>query len=540
MKKVYTYIIFAVTIFTVTVSSFLQLGSKPAKEKFTTDRFIVKTRNVLKISEATGSISLTTGFVSLDKIISKYNIREIKNIFKNNNGDENLFHDLEMDRYYLFVLDKISPDEIQKISEEFDKNENDLFAELNYLGEAAGKSESEDLSSIPNDEYFYKQWYLDNNGSISPSNKNTSKVGADVNMVKAWDVEKGSSDLIVAILDSGIRNNHPELRNRIWVNTAEIPDNGIDDDNNGYVDDVKGWDFAYDDNNTEDGFGHGTNIASVIGSEANNDVGFAGINYRCKLMNCKNLSSGNSGEYVWWAESIKYAVDNGARIINMSEGGDNNSKTLKVACEYAIKKGAIINAAMMNRGDNQDYYPAAYNGVFAIGATDTDDSRCTKFSWGGGSCWGEHIAVVAPGNKIYGLDYENINNFDVYWSGTSQSTAIVSGIESLLLSQNPSRTSQEIKNIITSTAKDQIGDLKEDKPGWDQFYGYGRVDAYLALTYDKVSSGNTKKEEKTEDVIKVPDEYKTEEKKNDSGKAKRVDPNVNNDDDKRAKKVDPK
>ena len=118
---------------------------------------------------------------------------------------------------------------------------------------------------------------------------------------------------------------------------------------------------------------------------------------------------------------------------------------------------------------DRDYYPASFKGVFAIGATDTDDNRCLRFTWGGGSCWGKHISVVAPGNKIYGLDYESITSYESMWSGTSQSTAIVSGIASLLLSQKPSRTAAEIKEIIISTAKDQVGDSREDKPGWDKY-----------------------------------------------------------------------
>jgi subtilisin family serine protease len=127
-------------------------------------------------------------------------------------------------------------------------------------------------------------------------------------------------------------------------------------------------------------------------------------------------------------------------IINMSEGGSDYSKTLKTAIDYAIEKDIMVCAAMMNKGDDQDYYPASFKGVFAIGATDTDDNRCLRFTWGGGSCWGKHISVVAPGNKIYGLDYENIHSYESMWSGTSQSTAIVSGIASLLLAQKPSRS----------------------------------------------------------------------------------------------------
>jgi subtilisin family serine protease len=139
---------------------------------------------------------------------------------------------------------------------------------------------------------------------------------------------------------------------------------------------------------------------------------------------------------------------------------------------------------MMNKGNSRNYYPASYKGVLAVGATDTDDSRSERFSWGGGSCWGRHISVVAPGNKIYGLDYIDNTRYDVSWSGTSQSTAIVSAVASLLLSQKPERTSEEIKNIIIKTAKDRVGNPIEDKPGWDEYYGWGRVDANLALRYE--------------------------------------------------------
>ncbi len=310
-----------------------------------------------------------------------------------------------------------------------------------------------------------------------------AKIGADINMVNAWDIETGSNDVIVGVMDSGVKLNHPELSGRIWINKNEIPNNGIDDDRNGYVDDVYGWDFAYDDNIPEDGFGHGTNVTGIIGANSNNEIGFAGINFKCKLMICKNLSDDNAGEYEWWALSVKYAVDNGARIINMSEGGMDNSRVLKLAIDYAIANDALVVAAMMNRGDNKNYYPAAFPGVFAVGATDTDDSRCRVFTWGGGSCWGKHISVVAPGNKIYGLDYLDDYRFDVSWSGTSQSTAIVSGIASLLLSQNIDYTSNDLKKAIINTAKDRVGDPKEDKIGWDQYYGHGRVDSYLALSY---------------------------------------------------------
>ena len=514
MKYIITVAVLILMIFTTPDTSLT--GINVHTSLYSGNKFFVKTNEELKISEATGKISLTTGIASLDEKISRYNIESIKSLFRLNNGDAELFAKYGMSKIYIFNLreDNSNVSKIEDAVKDFSDDKNVEYSEPVYSGSAAGVNEykldklfRKDLSgNIPNDEMFSKQWYLKNSGSVNPSSGGGSpKIGADIKMIEGWDIETGSEDVIVAILDSGIKDDHPDLRGRIWTNENEIPNNGIDDDGNGYIDDVRGWDFAYDDRRPDDGFGHGTNIATVIAANINNSIGFAGINGKCKVMNCKNLNNDNSGEYSWWSESIKYAVDNGARIINMSEGGDDYSKVLKTAIDYAVDKGVLVTAAMMNKGDNRDYYPAIYKGVFAVGATDTDDKRCKKFSWGGGSCWGSHIAVVAPGNKIYGLDYENDLNYEVYWSGTSQSTAIVSGIASLLLAQNSSRTNEDLKRIIKNSSKDLVGDPKEDKPGWDQYYGYGRVDSYSALTYE--SDGIIRKDD---------DIFKEEEKPTDN------------------------
>jgi subtilisin family serine protease len=222
----------------------------------------------------------------------------------------------------------------------------------------------------------------------------------------------------------------------------------------------------------------------------------------------------------------------------MSEGGFDYSKTLENAINYAYDSGCLIVASMMNKNNDDSYYPASFKNVLAVGATDTDDGRCRQFTWGGGSNWGNHISVVAPGNRIYGLDYKDSYNYDVYWSGTSQATAYVTGIAALLLAQDNSRTNKDLKEIITSTAKDQVGDPREDEPGWDPYYGYGRVDIYAALLNN------------TGPVIKNQEELKDDSKNEDrnyksSGnkQAKAVDRDSSNDnndrnDDKKARKVD--
>lgn len=534
MKYIITF--FSLIVFIIIIPDESQTGNNVNTSLYSVNKFFVKTKAELKYSEATGKISLATGIASLDEKISRNKIESIKCLFRLNNGDATLFEKHGMSRIYIFNVrsENTDHDVIEEAVKDFNSDENVEYSEPVYSGYAAGVNEyrlnklfKHDLSgNIPNDEMFSKQWYLKNSGSVNPSSGGGfAKIGADIKMIEGWEIETGSEDVIVAILDSGIKDDHPDLRGRIWINVNEIPNNGIDDDGNGYVDDVRGWDFAYDDKRPDDGFGHGTNIATVIAANINNTIGFAGINGKCRIMNCKNLNNDNSGEYSWWSESIKYAADNGARIINMSEGGDDYSRVLKTAIEYAQDKGVLITAAMMNKGDDRDYYPAVYKGVFAVGATDTDDKRCKKFSWGGGSCWGSHIAVVAPGNKIYGLDFENDLNYEVYWSGTSQSTAIVSGIASLLLAQNNSRTSEDLKRIIKNSSKDLVGDPKEDKPGWDKYYGYGRVDSYAALTYEFDGSVN-----KENDIFKK-DDTKTEDEKStyDRGKENDEKPDIQSD-----------
>jgi thermitase len=547
MKKIVYKIIsvFAVCTCLIMVPNISNTNDGLGNSLYVKNKVFVKTKYDLGVSEATGKISVVTGIASVDKLNSKYKVRKIERVFELNNGDVETYSKLEMSRIYVFWFDENI--DSYNVVDGYTKDDNVEYSEPVFTGFAAGQKE-EPVNMFPNDTYFSMQWYLSNKGNITPSSGGIAKKGEDINMIKAWDVEQGSEDMIVAILDSGIEDESPDLKGRLWINKGEIPNNGIDDDRNGYIDDYKGWDFAYEDNTAGDGFGHGTNIATVIGAASNNSFGFAGINSKCRLMDCKNLSDNNSGEYEWWAKSIKYAVDNGAKVINMSEGGDEFSKVLETAVEYAALKNCVLVAAMMNKGDGRNYYPASYEGAFAVGATDTDGKRCRKFSWGGGSCWGKHIAVVAPGNKIYGVDYEDPYKFDTYWSGTSQSTAIVSGLSSLLFSQDKTRSAEEVKKIIEETAVDGVGDPSEDKKGFDIYYGYGRVDCFLALTYNDENTrqkiaekyANINKQGNKDDVIY---DEKSITRPNDDGGARSVkknvnerDKKVNNDPDKPARK----
>lgn len=301
-------------------------------------------------------------------------------------------------------------------------------------------------------------------------------------MENAWSIEQGDSNIVVTIIDSGTKLDHPEFTGRIWTNYHEIPNNGIDDDGNGYIDDVKGWDFANSDNDPMDDNGHGTNVAGIIGANGNNSIGYAGADWYCKLMILKGLDNNNYGYYSWWTEAIYYAVDNGAKVINMSLGGNSFSTTLQNAVTYALNNNVVVVVCMMNTNSNTVYYPAGFTGVIAVGSTNSNDTRSNPFFWSptSGSNYGSHISVVAPGNYIYGLNYQSNTKYGSYWGGTSQATPHVSGLASLLLAQNPSRTPAQIKSTIETTAEDQVGNSSEDTPGWDIYFGHGRINAFNA------------------------------------------------------------
>jgi len=358
------------------------------------------------------------------------------------------------------------------------------YVEPNYKTAGSGV-----MNTTPNDAVYNKQWALKNDGTFSNA---TATIGADIEMELAWDLGTGDSNMIVAVIDSGLRLTHPEFAGRLWNNPNEVAD-GTDTDNNGFVDDlVAGWDFINSDNDPTDDHGHGTNVAGIALATGDNSIGFAGVNWRSKVMICKALNSSNNGSYAAMAGSIYYAVDNGAKVISMSIGGSGNSTTISDAIDYCYNNGVILVACMMNFDNGVTYYPAAYDKTIAVGATDSDDTRSSPFFWSAtsGSNFGSHIDLVAPGNYMYGLSSTSDTNYSSYWGGTSQATPLVSGVISLLLAQNPNLTFEEIRTILHESSEDQIGDAAEDVNGFDIYYGHGRLNANNALTHNLLSVNN--------------------------------------------------
>jgi hypothetical protein len=364
------------------------------------------------------------------------------------------------------------------------------LVEADGIGFGHGAAGTGSVAADPNDAYFNLQYGLRNPGSRK-FGTTQSMAGADIKAEDAWEISRGNAGILVAILDCGLNIGHPDIASRVWVNRKEIPGNGKDDDGNGFIDDVNGWAFANDAGNENlpgnadvtDGLGHGTNVAGIVGAISGNGIGMAGV-ADCTLMPVKVLNDENWGYFSWWAAGIRYAVDNGARIINMSMGGPNGDVAfLRSAILYALEKKVTVVVSMGNSRSAIPDYPAAYPGVIAVGATGPDDRYVRSFPWdtSKGSNYGPHISVCAPGNYIYGLHFSDKDNYGTYWSGTSQAAPHVAGVCALLLAQDPTRGPADLKRLIEAGADDQVGDPAEDTPGFDVRYGHGRLNAKRSL-----------------------------------------------------------
>jgi len=344
---------------------------------------------------------------------------------------------------------------------------------------AASIGEWKSTASVPTDTVFYQQWGLNNTGAFAGA---AAKNGADIDLLRAWDVEDGDTGIVVAVIDAGIKSNHPDIKDRLWHNRLEIPANGIDDDNNGYTDDTLGWNMPADTNNIEDDHGHGSHVAGIIGASVNNVTGIAGVDQHCRLMIIKGIDQTGFIAYSWMIEAIYYAVDNGADVINISAGGTSTVSILQDAIDYAKDHKVTVVAAMMNTGSEVKMYPAACAGVIAVGATDPEDKRASF------STYGNHISVCAPGHYIYSLSHLYDTAY-VMMSGTSMATPCVAGVAALLLAQDSTRTPAQIKNLLESNAEDMVGDSK-DVAGFDKYYGNGRINAWRALANARLAINN--------------------------------------------------
>lgn len=278
-----------------------------------------------------------------------------------------------------------------------------------------------------------------------------------IQLPAAWDATMGDPSVVVAVIDSGVDLDHPDLRDRLVPGISFIPGSkGPSDDH-----------------------GHGTHVAGIIAGSGNNGQGILGVAPRCRLMPIKVLDQKGEGNTSDIVSGIVYAAEHGARILNLSLGGIGGGKALETAIVYAQRKGCVVVAAMGNEGANAQDYPASYPGVIAVGAVD-DRDHVAEYS-----NFGRWISVVAPGTDIYStmptyhvtLDDEDPGADLRYGtlSGTSMATPYVAGVVALLCSARPGLTSSAIKSLLERSA-DDLG-----KSGYDVYHGFGRINAARAL-----------------------------------------------------------
>lgn len=274
---------------------------------------------------------------------------------------------------------------------------------------------------------------------------------------KAWEISKGDAEVVVGIIDTGIDLQHPLLQDNIWVNPGEIPGNGIDDDKNGFIDDIHGWNFANNNNDISDVHGHGTHVAGIIGARFDGKIG--GIAPRVRIMPIKYYSEGASGEANLAAtvKAIRYGVQMGAKVINYSAGGAQYSKPEFEAIQKAEQSGILFVAAAGNEGANAEeekFFPAAYplNNIIAVASLDMKGELLRSSNYGKST-----VSVAAPGGKIQSTLPKG--RFG-YLSGTSQAAPFVTGTAALILSVAPELKPEEIKQIVISQVK-PLAQLKE-------------------------------------------------------------------------------
>ncbi|GEM_PF-6647675 len=395
-------------------------------------------------------------------------------------GAEPVFHQVDssaLQRYYTLKVD--NKEDIEQLSERLKQTGLATVAEPNYYAHAQGEVR-------PNDPFYKEQWGLE-------------KIKAP----EAWEKIKDAPEVLVAVIDSGIDYNHPDLKDNIYINPKEISDNKIDDDGNGLVDDVMGWDFVNNDNDVMDDNGHGTHVSGIIGAVGNNGVGVAGVNWKVKILPIKGLSDSGNGENTRLADAIVYAANMGARVINNSWRCPGKSQLIADAVQYAyagnpekniIKNCVVVVIAGNDNRDCSSYDPASLPTVITVSASDPNDKKGYFSNYGG------PVDLAAPGaassDDVGAMHEQILSTFPLKlkpdnwkgeagynkWQGTSMAAPHVAGAAAMILAyyeKNGQKLSNEqVRQILRNTADKVIS------PEWEPTLGSGRLNVAKALSLD--------------------------------------------------------
>jgi|GEM_PF-5690774 len=402
---------------------------------------------LLVVPKSSGTVSIQSGRGPLEALCKSLDLKAsvaTKSIPVRMNAKKGLSAQDTQGPDRIYTLNFTNLDDTQKALLELKKSPQIAHVQPNYIYKA---------SFIPNDPFYSSdQTYF-----------------SDLGIPSAWDITSGNSNTVVGVIDSGLYTSHNDIATNVWTNPKETL-NGIDDDGNGLVDDINGWNFASSNSNLTDTVGHGSHVSGTIAAKTNNNLGIAGVAPNCKIM---VLKVGESSTFLTSTivEALQYAMDHKAAVVNMSLGGaatDNlfHQKVIEVANQNIALIAAAGNESV--NVDTQGVIPASYPEVIAVSATTqpgTFDSRYSNF--------GPSISLAAPGTSIRSLS--TVQNDFKLDSGTSMAAPHVSGIAALLKSKAPSLTNSALKTALTSTATDK------GTAGKDNFYGYGIPNALLAL-----------------------------------------------------------
>lgn len=314
-------------------------------------------------------------------------------------------------------------------------------AEPNYLLHAIDNTNV----VLPNDPRFSELWGMNNTGT------NGGRADADIDAVEAWELTTGSRNVIVGVIDTGTDYNHPDLAANIWTNPNEVAGNGIDDDNNGVIDDIHGFSAVNNNGNPMDGQGHGTHVAGTIGASGDNAIGVAGVNWNVTMIPCQFLGADGSGTTAGAIACINYYTNLkqnhgvNVRLTSNSWGGGGFSQALSDAIKAGNDAGILFIAAAGNDADNSDltpHYPSAYNlpGIISVASTDRSDNMSSFSTYGAVS-----VDLGAPGSAILST---TPNNSYASFSGTSMATPHVAGAAALVWSLNPDLSISEMKTLL--------------------------------------------------------------------------------------------